>query len=203
MKLPDWKRAWGEDRLVTLWGHGQMLPVESQRFLRDYGLPKVVVFEGIATFEIHFTPLTKDLRAYNALITWGDLYDADCDRAWGEQFVIAEEDFCNGSACYCVHREKGVVTRIDCELSEPESFVNSSVVQFGDTLLAAVRWHSETSEMPLQDSLRLLGERIKLIDPATFEEPGSFWSSLIAFVPRDESERLEITSDPARSRPRF
>jgi hypothetical protein len=206
MEASDWKQGWGEDRVVTLQGDGRMLPVESQRFLRDYGLPSVVIFEGTATFEIHFTPLANNLRSYNTLIRWGDFYDADRDRAWGEQFVIADEDFCNGSACYCVHGARGIVTRIDCELSQPECFVNSSVALFGEALLTATHWSSENrvrGDMRAQDSLKILGERMKRIDLAAFEEPDSLWPWLIAFVPKEEPGWLEITNDPARSKPRF
>jgi hypothetical protein len=206
LKVSDWKRAWGEDCVATLQGDGHMLPIEALRFLTDYGLPKVVIFEGTATFEIHSTPLANDLCPYNMLIRWGDCYDADRDRAWGQQFVIADEDFCNGSACYCVHASTGVVTRIDCGITRPESFVNSSVALFGDALLAAAHWSSQmpvVGARPGQDSLWVLGERLRSVDPIAFEEPSSFWPSLIAFVSREDPGWLEITSNPEKSKPRF
>jgi hypothetical protein len=206
MEEAEWMNAWGTERLTFLQGHGSLLPMEASRFLKDYGLPRVIIFEGFCPFEIHFDRLAKNLTSYSTLIRWGDFYDADRYRAWSQQFVIGDEDFCNGSACYCVHGSSGVITRIDCELSQPESFVNSSVAQFAQALLTATRWSTEireTGAVPSPDSLKALGDRIKPIDPAAFEAVEYFWPGLIAFLSEPEPGSLEIISDPARSKPRF
>src|SRR5262249_4877192 len=122
MEPSVWKQQWGVDRLVYLDGNEGILPVESESFLKTNGLPRVVVFEIPSPFEIHFSPLQMDLVAYNTKLHWGDFYDADLDVQWADQIVVGEQDFSNGSASYCIHRTSGVVSRIDCELSQPTSF---------------------------------------------------------------------------------
>jgi hypothetical protein len=206
MEASEWRSEWGDDRLILLQGDGHVLPVESRQFLKEFGLPRVVIFECPTPFEIHFTAVSKDLVPYNSLVRWGGFYDEERHRAWGEQIVIGEEDFCNGSACYGVQRARGVVTRLDCELPQPECFANSSVALFGQVLLAATRWSSEirnTGAVPSADSLRLLAEQISAFDPASFESREHFWPSLLRFISEEGPESFEIISDPARSKPRF
>ncbi len=207
MIASEWKKAWGKDRLIFLQGGARVLPLESRRFLKNYGLPRNMIFEGETPFEIHFDALSKDLVPYNKTFEWGDFYDKRLDRRWGEQLVIGEEDFCNGSASYCVHGTRGEVTRIDVELDRPNSFVNSSVAQFGRTLLAMTAWSSairDGGREPSQASLRALATRVKAIDPAAFKSRNRFWPYLFAYLrEQDELESLEITSDPARSKHRF
>jgi hypothetical protein len=186
------------------------VPAAARDFLISFGLPRVVIFEWRNSFEISFAPLEKELVPYNALIGWGDLYDETRDREWSHQFIVGEEEFCNGHASFCVHDQDGTVNRLDCELlKDPLSFVNSSIELFGMSLLFAQKWsgavHSNGS-LPSAKSFEILASGLKRTDPHAFENVKSFWPSLIESVlenPDGDSLDLEITSDPARSKPRF
>ena len=108
---------------------------------------------------------------------------------------------------YCIHADTGEVSRIDCELlTDPQYFVNSSVVLFGMSLLAAEVWTAQIrsrSLVPTRDSYELLWRDLERIDPRGFEHRRCFWRNLIEVVPADEPIDLEITDDPSRSKPRF
>jgi hypothetical protein len=186
------------------------MPAAARDFLIAFGLPRVVIFEWRNSFEISFSPLEKELVPYNALIGWGDFYDEARDREWGHQLVVGEEEFCNGHASFCVHEHDGTVNRLDCELlQDPQCFVNSNIERFGMSLLFARKWsvavHSNGA-LPSAGSVEMLASWLKRADPRAFEDEKSFWPSLIECVlenPDGDPLDLEITSDPARSKPRF
>jgi len=207
---PDvWARDWRHD-LIRRCPHEVQIPAAARDFLTSFGLPRVVIFEWYNSFEISFTPLEKKLVPYNSLITWGDFCDAARDREWSHQFVMGEEEFCNGHASFCVHDQDGTVNRLDCELDkDPQCFVNSSVELFGKSLLVAQNWSVTVhlkGELPSAGSFEMLASRLQRADPRAFEDARGFWPSLIECVlepPDGDPLDLEITSDPARSKPRF
>jgi hypothetical protein len=207
---PDgWVRDWGHELI-----HGRpderRLPAAARDFLITFGLPRIVIFEWRNSFEISFTPLEKELAPYNALIGWGDFYDEALDQEWSHQLVAGEEEFCNGHASFCVDDHDGTVNRLDCELlKEPRCFVNSSIELFGMSLLFAQKWsvavHSDGA-LPSAESFEMLANGLKHADQRAFEDKKRFWPSLIECVlenPDGDPLDLEITSDPARSKPRF
>lgn len=199
----EWLAAW--NRVITIISVDERLPVSSREFLTTYGLPALMVFEWRSSFEISFAPLQKPLTFYNAIIEWGDFYDKKLDSRWGSQLVIGEEEFCNGHASYCIHKQDGTVNRIDCELSNPESPVNSTIERFAMSLLAAKRWSSEQMARNAHwpEALSNLQRELITIDPYAFEGADCFWAGLIEEILADEPSFLEITDDPARSKPRF
>jgi hypothetical protein len=169
-----------------------------------------VIFEWRESFEISFAPLAKELAPYNTLIEWGDFYDAARDREWGHQLVVGEEEFCNGHASFCVQEQDGTVNRLDCELlQDPKCFVNSNVELFGSSLLIAQKWSvaaHANGALPSPQSFEMLASGLRRADPRAFEDMKNFWPSLIECVlenPDGDPLDLEITSDPARSKPRF
>jgi hypothetical protein len=185
-------------------------PAAARDFLVTFGLPRVVIFEWRCAFEISFTPLEKELVPYNAMIGWGDFYDEARDRDWSHQFVVAEEEFCNGHASICIHEHDGTVNRLDCELdNNPKCFVNTNVELFGKSLLFAQKWSAAVhtnSALPSVGSFDRLANELRRADPRAFEDEKSFWPNLIECVlenPDGDPLELEITSDPARSEPRF
>lgn len=205
----EWARDWCHPLI-----HGRhsekQIPVAARDFLVSFGLPRVVIFEWRNSFEISFVQLKKRLVPYSAKIRWGDFYDEARDRDWSHQFVVGQEEFCNGHASYCVHEHEGTVTRLDCELlKEPECFVNSDIESFGTSLLLAQEWSvavHANGALPTTRSLETLARRLKRADPRAFEDERNFWPSLIRDVlenPDGDPLDLEITSDPARSKPRF
>jgi hypothetical protein len=209
MKPDEWADAWQHPLI-----HGQRdekrLPSTAREFLVSFGLPRVVIFEWRSPFEISFSPLQKELVAYNTVFSWGDFYNEVLDRDWSHELVVGEEEICNGHAAFCVHEDGGAVSRLDCELlRDPQCFVNSSIELFGISLLLAQKWsrvvHSGRAS-PSVDSFDRLANELKRADPRAFEDQKSFWPSLIETVlenPDDDPLELEITSDPARSTPRF
>jgi hypothetical protein len=209
MQPDEWAGAW-QYPLVHARREEQRLPSAARDFLVSFGLPSVVVFEWRSPFEISFSPLQKELAAYNTTFNWGDFYNEVRDREWGHQLVVGEEEFCNGHAAFCVHEIEGTVNRLDCELdSRAQCFVNSSIELFGMSLLLAQKWsvavHSGGAS-PSADSFDRLAKELKRADPPAFQGEEHFWPNLIEVVlenPDDDPLDLEITSDPARSKPRF
>jgi hypothetical protein len=207
---PDaWARDWSH-ALIRGRPDERRLPAAARDFLIAFGLPRVVIFEWRNSFEISFTPLEKELVPYNAIIGWGDFYDESRDREWSHQLVVGEEEFCNGHASFCVHEHDGKVNRLDCELLKaPQCFVNSNVELFGLSLLFAQKWSFTAhcnGALPSAESFELLASGLKRTDPRAFEDEKSFWPGLIECVlenPDGDPLDLEITSDPARSKPRF
>src|SRR5687768_4829062 len=188
----DWKREWGADNLVFATEHCHCLPGTALSFLSSYGLPRRIIFENpldgdwearierdyaiAISSEISFEPLLSPLDRYNAGIKWGDFYDQELDKAWSEQIVIGEEEFSNGSASYCIHQLSETITRIDVELEEPETFVNSSLPQYGESLLLAVRWSKAIHQAGLgnwQTSLNELADALRAVDAVAFQRNDS------------------------------
>lgn len=207
---PDaWARDWSHPLVRGCSDEGRM-PAVARDFLVSFGLPRIVIFEWRNSFELSFTPLEKALVPYNAIIGWGDFYDEARDREWSHQLVVGEEEFCNGHASICIQEQDGTVNRLDCELDKnPNCFVNSNVELFGKSLLSAQKWSASVhagGALPSVESFELLRGELKRVDPLAFEDERSFWPSLIECVlenPDGDPLKLEITSDPTRSKPRF
>jgi hypothetical protein len=215
MQPEDWKKEWGVDNLVFASEHCQALPPIAREFLTSYGLPRRVIFENplggdwweddseheanaYVSYEISFELILQPLDPYNALLVEGD-------DSWWQQIVIGDEEFCNGRASYCVHQLNETVTRLDVEISD-ESFVNSTLPQFGESLLLAVRWSNAIHQTGLENwtaSLQDLADAIRSIDAEAFRSPANHWPYLIEYALDNEPGFLEITADPKRSKPRF
>jgi hypothetical protein len=140
----QWKNAWPPGHLMQNVDRHELPPI-ARRFLRECALPKVIVCEAEGdnasmAFEWTFRCVADALQPYTKLIRWGDFYDAQKDRFWSSQLVMGQEEFCNGRASLCVDAADEYVTRIDCELSEMGLFMNSSLPQFGASILAAAQW---------------------------------------------------------------
>ena len=205
--------AWARDWRYSLI-HGRQdqrrIPAAARDFLVSFGLPRVVMFEWRSDFEISFTPVEKELVPYNTTFTWGDFYNEARDRAWSHQLVIGEEEFCNGHASICIHEHEGSVNRLDCELDkDAECFVNSDVERYGKSLLFAQNWSvavHANGALPSVAALETLASELRRVDPRAFEDQSNFWPNLFECVlenPDGDPLDLEITSDPARSKPRF
>jgi hypothetical protein len=75
--------------------------------------------------------------------------------------------------------------------------------------LLAQKWSGfvhATGALPSVESFETLASELRRTDPRAFEDERSFWPSLIDCVlenPDGDPLELEITSDPARSKPRF
>lgn len=205
MEIEAWRRAWGADRLIYAGASSRQLPPTARDFLTSYGLPRVFIFEHENASEISFLPIANKLLAYNKVIRWGDFSDREQDRTWRHQLVIGEEEFCNGHASFCIHRIDETITRIDCELDEPEEFVNSTVPQFAESLLLAALWSGANcqDEIWWRTSLAELAHALELKDPDAFDGRKSFWPTLIDHIKDQSPGSFEITCDPARSKPRF
>jgi hypothetical protein len=200
-----WRKRWQHDLTHARAGE-RTLPKEAHDFLVDFGLPRVMMFEWRSSFEITFAPLATELIPYSDVIRWGDFFNRELAERWSQQLVIGEEEFCNGHASFCVHKQTGVVTRIDCELSAPETFVNSTVIQFAESLLAAKEWSDQALSRggaPTRSAFQSLASDLKVIDCRVFDNQSSFWRKFIEFILDDEPNALLITNDPSRSKPRF
>ncbi len=184
------------------------LPETSREFLVSRGLPRVMIFEWQNSFEISFSPLQSKLLPYNTSVRWGDFFDHDLDERWTSEFIVGEEEFCNGSASYCLNAKTGYVSRIDCQLSIPQSFVNSSVELFSKSLLVAKEWSDSlrtTRMAPSRDTLTQLADSLECFDPAAFANSDNIWRNLIELM-LDELSSLTsvvITDDASYSKPRF
>jgi SUKH-4 immunity protein len=218
MKAEAWKQEWGTDNLVYSSDAGLVLPRMAREFLTSYGLPRRIIFENplegnweeYVSSEITFELISKPLVSYSTTIIWGEVNECEDgeedDNPWSRQIVIGEEEFCNGHASYCVHQFNETVTRIDVEAMEEEIFVNSSLPQYGESLLLAVRWSKAIRQSGIENwqaSLQELANAIKAVDVAAFERRASEWPRLIKYALDNEPGFLEITDNLKRSKPRF
>jgi hypothetical protein len=139
----------------------------------------------------------------------GDFNNAELDQDWQQQFIIGEEEFCNGHASFCVDEQTGIVTRIDCEIPDPSCFVNSNIERFGQSLLAAKKWSDSVHSgevPPLTAAFESLTSELKQIDPPAFLNQNCYWPNLIEVWLEDPDSlglELLITNDPTKSEPRF
>jgi len=177
-----------------------------------------MIFEAVGdnasmAFEWSFKPILQPLLSYNKLIQWGQSPDAELDRLWSFQLAIADEEFCNGGASVCIHATDEYVTRIDCELSgrsELGLFMNSSLPQFGESMLAATQWATKYRDAEKNERRAAFSQLINSltqIDPAIVEGANGlvpYWPDFLDAFDDDEALRsFDITSDPERSKPRF
>jgi SUKH-4 immunity protein len=214
MTTEEWKNSWPPNQLMEPADKPE-LPLVAREFLRTHGLPKVVVFEAVGdnasmAFEWSFHPLTKELATCNKLIRWGDFYEAKRDQLWSHQLAIGEEEFCNGGASICVHTTDEYVTRIDCEREGLGWFMNSSLPQLAESILAAIQWSAKIRRVEKKCRRPLYAELLRTIaqiDSAITEggrELEPFWPNILDALDDDEElVSFEITSDPACSKPRF
>jgi hypothetical protein len=183
-----------------------VLPEETQEFLTEFGLPKVVIFECDTPFEISFAPIATRLLSYAETINWSDDDDAVLYAKWENELIIADEQFCNGHASYCVNRATGGITRMDCELPQPETVVNSTIEQFAISLSALVKWSSSGKMLTTrkwQDSINKLKRELLRIDSVAFRKRRNHWRDLCAYIQSHEPDSFNVTYDPAHSKPRF
>jgi hypothetical protein len=171
---PDqWKRLWGAYRMISAGPTVNELPETARQFIQTYGLPRRVWLQwwgtGIeGTSEISFEPLCRP---------------AELDPS--QRILIANEWWSNGSAELAMGRTTGEIIRIDVELDEPESFVNSSVEQLARSLLAGVQWSAGSRADPSADwnvSLSAWATAIAGLDAVAFERPRGFWPALIEYA---------------------
>lgn len=209
MQPNAWAREWRHP-LIRGRPDERRIPAAARDFLVSFGLPRVVIFEWRSDFEISFAPIEKELVPYNTTFTWGDFYSEARDRAWSQQLIIGEEEFCNGHASICIHEHYGSVNRLDCELDRnADCLVNSSIELYGRSLLLARNWSAAVhmgGALPSAEAFETLAAELRRVDPSAFEDKDSFWPNLIECVvenPDGDPLELEITSDPARSKPRF
>jgi SUKH-4 immunity protein len=100
-----------------------------------------------------------------------------------------------------VHQTAATVTLIFCEdESEPESFVNSSVPQFGKSLLLLRQWSlaSRTSTVATwQEDVSKLVEDLRNVDPDAFQHEKCYWPSEVRAIQNSvKPGSVEITFDP-------
>jgi hypothetical protein len=217
MTADEWKKAWPSGHLSETVDRPELPPL-ARDFLRTCGLPKVMVFEAIGddgsmAFEWRFKSLSQPLLPYSKLIRWGAFYSAEQDRLWSRQLEIGNENFCNGSASICVHDSDEYVVRLDCEISgiwEFGMFINASLPQFGECMLAATRLAAKFNQAEKERRRELFSEMIDAlarIDPAAKEGArglSPFWPNILDGLEPDVGiASFEITSDPERSKPRF
>jgi hypothetical protein len=185
-------------QLITISAESPLLPDGTNQYLLAVGLPSVLIFEGESPFEIRFAALTRPLVPYSSLVKWGDFYDAALDEQWASRIVIADEEFCNGTACYCVESATGRVVRVDCELSDPERFVNTSIDHFARCAFAAIHWTKNGA-----GDLSLLESEFQSIDPAAMSDNNSYWPGLFSAAKDYYQAMWLVSCDPTKSEPRF
>ena len=199
MDTESWSNASdGTCRLVRLSSPSALLPNPTNDYLASVGVPSHVIFECDSAFEIRFAALAKPLVSYASLVKWGDFYDAGLEKRWQTRIIIADEEFCNGTACHCVNADTGEIVRTDCELSNPECFVNSSIQQFAAFARAAIAWSNSGSD----DTAKLQSKLIEIDGHAMTNENG-YWPGLFFHGDDYQQPFWRVRCDPSRSEDRF
>lgn len=120
--------------------------------------------------------------------------------------AIGDVDFCNGSAFCCVNLITEAVSRFDIEDDDPDWFINSSIRQFGLSLLLAVQWSADSRLLSAGEwvgSLVALQDAMTQIDPPAFESSNLYWPALIDHMAEGEPHTFIVTTDMAFSKTRF
>ncbi|UUO07527.1 SUKH-4 family immunity protein [Blastopirellula sp. J2-11] len=182
LDVESWISFFGADQLTYLHPSDDQLRADVQGFLQTFGLPHTIQFVGAQDFEISFAPLTSPIVGYNSLIGWGIFFDSELDTRLGEQLVIGQEDSIAGVASLCVERTTGVVSRLDITVAPPQTLVNSSVLQLGQSLQAVVEWSQEREQFRTipADFTSQLEQRLRAIDRAAFAAAENYWPNLLA-----------------------
>lgn len=174
-------RSFFDDALIRLHASDDQLPAEAQRFLQTFGLPKMVRFHGGEPFTMSFEPLADPIVGYNSLIGWGIFFDSELDARMSEQLVIGHVDSAAGVASLAIERTTGAVHLVNIAALPPQTVVNSSVVQFAQSLQAAIAWSQEREEFNAvpTDFVTQLKDRLQAIDRAAFAAADNYWPSVI------------------------
>ena len=200
MSPSAWKKSWSPDPLVFRKTKTQQLPTGAHTFLETHGLPRVLVIECENPFELRFKQVTKKLGLYTDRFGPNAFTDAEAQE-WGDRYIIGDEEFCNGGAFFCVHRDTGTVTRIDPETSNPEMPVNSSLEQFATALLILRNWstkHDSTSGAARRKAVAALRADLKRND-----RRDGFVSCLLRSIASAEPNGYAVSANPKHSKSRF
>lgn len=199
--------AWGAEHLVRLPASDparDRILLDTFRFLANAGLPRRMVLSGLfPEWEISFETLASRLvPILEAVECLGDPETAWPPEdvpggGWENYFLLGEENFGVGDAVYCLHGPTGHVLRLDVEIPEPISLVNTSVARLAGSLLVLREWSRSCrrgeGEWPAE--LQRLEEELREADPAAMEDEAG-WFGLVATL-RDEGERArEFRVDP-------
>ena len=133
MDSEQWISAWGKDRLTNGSDGIIVLPAAAAEFIRSYGLPSRVIFEGAEgtlcarmAFEISFEPLTHPLLRTARLSVGVISATRIFERSWSEQLVIGKKRNSAMARHPIASKAKPAPSpRIDAESETPESLVNS------------------------------------------------------------------------------
>ena len=181
LSAEEFARAWGGDALVRLPTNAvatARIPQSSRDFLTRAGLPALIhYFLGSTDAKMTFVRLEAGLRSILEEKTVG----TPLSRTWSAYRVLGEEFFCNGSAWWCEREPTGEVCRVDIELSQPVSFVNSSVEHFASAILAARHW-SEQYAGNLASELDRLRDELRAFDPHAMADERHFWPKWLDFI---------------------
>ena len=106
-----------------------------------------------------------------------DIKDADISgdipAEWLSFRVFGEETFSNGSALLCINGADGSIIRLDVELDDPVSVLNSGMSRFVGSFLALDGWLTRG-----QGTREDVDQALRAIDPGPYER-GSQWQVLV------------------------
>lgn len=179
-----WADYFGVDALIYLRHVEARLPHDAHRFLQTCGLPKSIVLEGRDEQSISFAALAEPLVGYNSLIGWGIFFDSELDARMSEQLVIGQVDSAAGVASFCVEQQSGVVNLVNIAAAPPQTLVNSSVLQFAQSLQAAIEWSVQREEyrtLPIGFAGQL-ESRLRMIDADAFADRENHWPRMLRTI---------------------
>jgi len=194
----EFSEAWGVQGLVRLPAGWTLpaIPPEAARFLQEAGLPAhFVLAHPTLPSEISFTRISRGLTPLLAEPTVGP----ELPKAWSPYLVLGDEDFDNGGAWYCIHRDTGHVVRIDPEMDDSLSLVNTSIPRFAAAMLIATTWSAgihASSSTPWHVVVSRLEASLRALDPSAFDAENSLWRTVVRGVADEESGAFRIAGVP-------
>lgn len=199
---PEFREAWSAEHLTRLPSGAAppSIPAEAAVFLTEAGLPKrFVLAHPTIPSTITFNRLSRGLTPLLA----EPMVGPPPPREWSPYLVLGDEKFDetsgNAGAWYCIEQGAGHVLRVDPELDNPVSLVNTSVPRFASSMLAAVTWssHVRASSASWRTAISFLTSVIEALDPVAFDDETSHWRLVVQGVIDEKPGAFQFFGGPS------
>jgi hypothetical protein len=175
----EFVHAWGSDGLIGLPEQtiAAPIPEDARMFLVKAGLPRHITFAHKSLpSEMSFVRLSDGLQNVIAVQTVGPAFPS----GWSVYWIMGEESFDNGSAWFCIHQDSGHVVRMDIELDNPISLVNTSVAHLATAILLSCSWSQESARQGQWSAMvDQLGDSLRRSDPGALRSKDTFWNGIL------------------------
>ncbi len=173
------------------------LPSNTQIFLRDAGLPKMVAIEAYVDSQIefyetgvHLSNVWAEELERGVQLHFGDQDPETFPGEWNKYWKIGDEKWTQGGAWICIEERTGHLVAINLDADEPISLMNYSLLSFLAALDCAIKWTDKYNGNI--DDTPLLTKALSLHPVLKEGEIDSYWGNLIESTVDYGCEHLRI-----------